>query len=106
MAATGEYMKTVKSVGVMSVAKLEAVIMAIAGLIMGVLYAFASASLGVLGTVVGGSAGFLLGFGLLSIVVMPVLFAIMGFIAGAIGAFLYNIVAGKVGGIELEFDKE
>jgi hypothetical protein len=36
---------------------------------------------------------------------MPVFGAIMGFIMGAIHAFLYNVFAGWVGGIGLEFQQ-
>ena len=35
-------------------------------------------------------------------VAMPVMYAIIGVIGGAIGAALYNLVAGWVGGIEVE----
>ncbi len=35
---------------------------------------------------------------------MPVMFAIFGFIAGAIGAFLYNLAAGWFGGIKMDFE--
>ena len=35
-------------------------------------------------------------------VAMPVMYAIFGVIGGAIGAALYNLVAGWVGGIEVE----
>ena len=37
-------------------------------------------------------------------VVMPVMYAIFGVIGGAIGAALYNLVAGWVGGIEVELE--
>ncbi len=90
----------------MSVAKLEAVIMAIIGLISGLIFAVAGASLATLGALVGGSTGMLLSLGMLAVVVWPIAFAIMGFIGGAIGAFLYNVVAKWTGGIELHFDKE
>jgi len=40
--------------------------------------------------------------GILSIIVFPIIFGIMAFICGAIMAFLYNIFADKIGGIEVE----
>jgi hypothetical protein len=40
--------------------------------------------------------------GTMMAVAMPVLYAIFGVIGGAIGAALYNLVAGWVGGIEVE----
>jgi len=36
---------------------------------------------------------------------MPITFAIPGFIVGAIGAFIYNLVAGWIGGIEMDFEQ-
>ena len=44
----------------------------------------------------------MLGFGVASVIVLPIMFAIMGFIGGAIGAFIYNIVAKYVGGLQLD----
>ena len=32
------------------------------------------------------------------------MYGVMGFIGGAIGAFVYNLVAGVVGGIEIEVE--
>lgn len=37
-----------------------------------------------------------------SIIYMPVSYAVVGFISGAIGALLYNLVAKFVGGIKIE----
>jgi hypothetical protein len=41
-------------------------------------------------------------YGYTAIIMFPVTGAISGFIGGAIGAFLYNLVASKIGGIELD----
>jgi len=41
-------------------------------------------------------------FGVLSIVIFPIIFAICGFIGGAITALLYNLFAGKIGGVQVE----
>ncbi|HEX9120584.1 MAG TPA: hypothetical protein VF840_08595 [Terriglobales bacterium] len=35
--------------------------------------------------------------------VMPILYAGIGFLFGAFSAFVYNLVAGWIGGIEMEF---
>jgi hypothetical protein len=43
-------------------------------------------------------------FGGLSIVIMPVLFAIMGAIFGGLGAVVYNVSARYVGGIAVEVE--
>ena len=43
-------------------------------------------------------------FGLGMSLAMPVIYAIMGFITGVIGAFVYNLVAKWIGGIEVEVE--
>ncbi len=37
-------------------------------------------------------------------IVMPFMYGVMGFVMGAIGASLYNLIARKVGGFELELE--
>jgi hypothetical protein len=49
------------------------------------------------------SSGF--GFGTMFAIAMPIIYGVMGIVAGAIGAALYNLVAGWVGGIEVELDE-
>ena len=44
------------------------------------------------------------GFGTGMALALPLLYGAAGFIFGAIGALLYNLVAGWVGGIEVELD--
>ena len=44
------------------------------------------------------------GFGTMFAIGMPVMYACMGVVGGAIGAALYNLVAGWVGGIEVEIE--
>ena len=44
-------------------------------------------------------------FGTMFALAMPVMYACMGVVGGAIGAALYNLVAGWVGGIEVELDR-
>ena len=46
------------------------------------------------------SAAFFLGFAILA----PFLYAGMGFVIGALMAFVYNLIAGWVGGLELQFE--
>ena len=89
-------MVELRRIGVMSMAKLEAVIMAVVGLLMGLF--------GALGAMMPGSEAGLLGMGLgiFAVVALPIGYAIFGFISGAIGAAIYNVFAGFVGGIRLE----
>jgi len=48
-----------------------------------------------------GLEGFLTG-GPMALLVAPIIYGVMGFIGGAIGASIYNIVAKMTGGIEYE----
>jgi hypothetical protein len=93
-------MVMLKRVGVMSVAKIIAVLSAIVGLIEGILFA----SLGsMMGDMLSGTPVGMLGmFGYTAIIMFPVGGAISGFVGGAIIALLYNLVAGKIGGIEMD----
>ena len=45
-----------------------------------------------------------LGFGMVFILLAPVLYVFMGFITGIIGAYIYNLVAKWIGGIEFEVE--
>ena len=42
-------------------------------------------------------------YGVVFAVALPILYACAGFVGAAIGCAIYNIVAGWVGGIEVEF---
>ena len=90
-------MKVIKSIDIISWAKIQALFGIILGLFYGILFA-------VMGTAIGISKGMpgIGAFGLMSIIIFPIMFAIMGFICGAIMAFLYNIFAAKIGGVQVE----
>ena len=90
----------VKSVGVASVAKMYGAISAGVGLLIGLCLALAS--------MVGASfadttqeAMFAPILGVGAVVLMPILYGVMGAIGGALGAVLYNVFAGMVGGVTL-----
>lgn len=90
-------MAVLKRIGVLSMGKVYGLIGVIVGLIFGIISTlFGIAVLGVRGV----------GFGGLSIILFPIMFGIVMFIMGVISAFLYNLIAGRVGGVELEFDQE
>lgn len=88
-------------VGVWSAAKLYAAIMAAMGLLIGLMFAAMSIVGAVSGMEDGG--GMLAGlFGVGAIVIAPIFYGVMGLIGGAIGALLYNLFAGVVGGLEVD----
>ncbi len=96
-------MQKLSRVGILSVAKVMAGMYAVVGLVIGVIVAI-MAFLGMLVSPVspGGGAMIFPIFGVLSIILFPIIYGILGFIGGAICAFLYNLVAGWIGGIEVE----
>ena len=95
-----------KSIGVLSAAKIVGVMYAVMGLIMGLFFA---ALLSYIPAMVPPSESQIPGwiapmFGVGSIVIMPIMYGIMGFVGGAIGAVIYNVLAGSIGGLELHLE--
>ena len=99
----------VNRVGVFSLAKVQGVIMAAIGLIIGLLYGLFFIIFGavVMSTGAEGAgsaaAGGLIG-GAAMIVVIPIFYAVLGFAIGALSALIYNVAAGVIGGLELELE--
>jgi hypothetical protein len=94
-------MHIVKSVGVLSIAKIMGLIYGCLGLILTPVFLL----LGLLGSIVGQQKTPFAGiFGIVFAILMPVIYGLMGFISGAIGGLLYNLFAKLVGGFELELD--
>lgn len=94
-----------KSIGVFSLAKMMAALNAVGGFIAGAFLAL----FGILGPGIAAAqsdAGAFIGmlFGVGAIIFLPIMYGIMGFIGGAIMAFVYNLVAGIAGGVELELE--
>jgi hypothetical protein len=91
----------VKSVGVLSVAKIMGLVQACLGLIFAPFFLL----IGLLGSMLGQQKTPFAGmFGVFFALFMPVLYGIVGFVTGAIGALLYNLFARWVGGFELELE--
>src|SRR5204863_1576070 len=97
---------TIRRFSVFSVAKIQGLLGLVIGLLIGILYGLFfmifgalmssmvprgdSQAIGGVGSVVGG---------LLMMIFIPVGYGILGFIGGAIGALVYNVAAGVVGGV-------
>lgn len=93
--------QSISSIGVLSVAKMLAVIYAFLGLFIGGIISLFS----VMGAAMGGGDGGRVGamiFGVGAVIVMPLLYGALGFVGGIIMSALYNLVAKVVGGIEIE----
>jgi len=90
-------MQEIKSIDIISWAKIHALFGIVFGLIYGICTAFVFGLFGIAAE----KSGFV-AFGVASIVVFPIILGIMGFITGAIMAFLYNVFAAKIGGVQLE----
>lgn len=91
----------VKSIGVLSLAKLLAALNAAFGLLFGLV--FALLSLIGAGFAQSGPEGlFALVFGVGGVVILPIVYGVLGFLSGALTGALYNVFAGLAGGIELE----
>lgn len=100
-------MKKIKKIGIISCAKVCALVMTIIGFLAGIFAAFFS--LGPCHTTDNISCliqlcPFHSEMGFWAIIIFPVSYAIMGFVAGLLGAYIYNLVAGWVGGIEIELE--
>ena len=81
-------------IGPLSAAKVVAVLYAIFGLIMGAFF-----SLAALFRADGGVSPL---WGVAAVVIFPVLYGVLGFLVTLLATWLYNVVAGAVGGIELD----
>ena len=93
----------VRQIGVVSVGKIYGAISAAIGLLVGIGFALASmVGLGLAGE--DGSAVFGAVFGVGSIVFFPLLYGAMGFVGGMLGALLYNVFAGMVGGVSVQLE--
>jgi hypothetical protein len=90
-------MAELKYIDPMSLAKVQAVIGLIMGLVVGILVA----TFGGLASLAPGGRLVAVAFGIASIIIFPIVYAVMGFIGGLIGAWIYNFVARRIGGIRV-----
>lgn len=87
----------------LSLGKMVGLVQAVIGLFFGVIVAFVSFIPGALLSHqigFGMQALFPAGLGLAAIIVWPIVQEIMGFVMGAVVAFLYNFIASQTGGVE------
>jgi hypothetical protein len=99
-------MQRIKSVGVLSCAKMLGVLYGCMGLLFipfALIAGLASmatqqANSTIGGAAIGGAAIIALG------ILAPLLYGAMGFVFGAIGAWIYNLIAKRLGGIEIQLE--
>jgi len=97
----GELM-VIKRVAVLKLAIFQSALMAAFGLIAALIFMlFGAMFSGLAGHQAAGVMGIA---GIAMLIFLPIMYGVIGFIAGAIGAALYNLVAGVVGGIEIEVE--
>ena len=99
-------MVEIRKIDVWSTAKMFALLYGALGLIFGLIFGCFTAITLLAGASVSDAAGFGglfgTGVGLLYAVCFPFLYAVMGFIVGAIITALYNLIAGWTGGIQMD----
>lgn len=101
---------TIRRFGVISVAKIYGLLMFIFGLVVGVIYGLIlivfGAAISAMAPTRDGTAGGVstVVMGLAMMIGFPLFYGILGFIMGAIGALIYNAVAGIIGGVKFELE--
>ena len=102
---------TIRRFGIFSVAKMQSLVMFVIGLIIGVIYGLLFMVFGAAisafgargeGSVASGVPSII--GGVVIMIAVPIFYAVIGFIGGAIGALVYNLAAGMIGGIKFELE--
>ena len=101
---------TIRRFGVLSVAKMYGLLMFLFGLIFGVIYGLIlivfGAAISAMGPGRDATAGGVstVVMGLAMMIGLPLFYGVLGFIMGAVGALIYNFVAGIIGGVKFELE--
>jgi len=92
----------IRKISPVSAGKILGALYAVLGLVVGAIFLVAS----VVGVAAAGGQNVVGGLmtGGLSILFLPLLYGGMGFLGGVVGAFLYNVGASMVGGVEFEIE--
>lgn len=97
-----------RRVGVLSAGKVVGVIYVVFGLFVGVIMALMALAGAAMPQQPNQPGGFMVfaGMGIASIIIFPIMYGVMGFIGGVLSAAIYNLVAGVIGGLELDFERQ
>lgn len=100
----------IRKLGILSVAKIYAAMTLVMSLLISIPFGLLIIVQSLFGAVMfEGSSAVAVGgggvlIGILIMIGIPIFYTIIGFISGVIGALIYNIFAGIVGGIEIEVE--
>ena len=91
----------IKRIGPMSIARLSGMLYAVLGLVLGAIISLIALAGGFASDSEGAAqfGGFI---GVAAVLVLPICYGLLGFVATLIAAWLYNVAAGVVGGIEVD----
>jgi hypothetical protein len=94
----------ITKIGILSAAKIQGTILGLFGLCAGIIMTIISLIASTLMNSMGNNtAG--LGIGIGIAIIIPIIYGAIGFISGAVGAFIYNLAAKWVGGLEIDLEK-
>lgn len=97
----------IRRVGVLSLAKISGVLYAVFGFIIGIFFSLAGLITSSFASSMGRDSGmFGALFGVGAIILLPIFYGVLGFVTSAIAAWLYNLIAGWVGGLEIELEDD
>jgi len=91
----------IKRVGPVSFAKVSGFLYALIGLIVGGILSLVAMA-GGFASEAAGAAGLGAVIGVGAVIILPIMYGLMGFVATLIAAWLYNLAAGLVGGVEVD----
>lgn len=98
-------MQRIQRIGVMSLARIWGLLFLLVGLLFGVLYGLIASGIGIVAAVSGEKEALLLVVvGVVFMVLFPLLYGGMGFAMGALMAWLYNLIARRFGGLEIDIE--
>jgi energy-converting hydrogenase Eha subunit A len=90
--------KEFKKLHALSIGKIQMILWAVMGLIVGIL----NTIMGFFVQNVPAEQAFV--YNPINIVLMPIIYAIVGFVSGWIGALIYNLIAKMIGGIKVKIE--
>lgn len=90
----------IKRVGPLSCARIVAVLDAIIGLFIGAGVSLVALVGGLAGSAESAAMGVVFGVG--AVIILPIMYGFFGFVVTLVMAWLYNVLADLVGGVEIE----